>query len=160
MLVPAVTRAAELAEAFAKECYTDDYFYYIGEGHIHGIRNFAEPYDNQYDWAVVDNDNNLVGFITYYVDKASKCASRFGLYSFKKGNLTVGKDLYKLMEELYSLYHRIEYRMVSGNHTETAYDNFCKRHNGRKLVLRDVCTDNYGKLHDSYIYEVINPDVK
>ena len=51
--------------------------------------------------------------------------------------------------------HRMEYRMIGGNPVERHYDNFCRRYNGKKIMLTDVFKDRYGKYHDMAIYEII-----
>lgn len=40
-----------------------------------------------------------------------------------------------------------------------SYDKFCKKHNSVKFTLHDCCIDNFGKRHDSHIYEIINKGV-
>ena len=65
----------------------------------------------------------------------------------------VFQQLLKLIFE-YNV-HRIEYCMISGNPVEKHYDNFCKRFQGRKLVLKDVFKDEKGVYHDDVIYEIL-----
>jgi hypothetical protein len=153
MLVPAILYKTEIEEAFAKEIYTDDYFYYTGYAHGHELPNIVIE-DNLYQWAIVDEKEKLIGYMAYRI--SGDCAYNFGLYSFDKGNLIVGRDLFAKMEELVQQYHRIEWHVVGGNHVKRSYDNFCKRHNGYCVRLHDVCKDNCGNYHDEYIYEIID----
>ena len=86
--------------------------------------------------------------------------NNFGLISFYKGNALVGKDIFDKLEELIHKFHRVEWRAISGNPACRGYDKFVKKHNGKKLILTDVCKDADGNYHDDYIYEIINKEVK
>lgn len=45
--------------------------------------------------------------------------------------------------------------MIGGNPVEKHYDKFCKKFNGKKLVLTDAVKDRQGKYHEDVIYEII-----
>ena len=79
----------------------------------------------------------------------------FAIMSFDKGNFVVGKDVFDKMEELVELYHRVEWRMICGNPVERSYDRFCKKHNGKKHILKDAIKDKYGNYRDDVIYEIV-----
>lgn len=137
--------------------YTDDMMYESG-----GLSNWTpdireEPESGRFQYAIVDSNGKLVGYLDYFVDWYSSCASRFGLMSFDRGNITVGRDLYAELNKLLNEYklHRIEWRMIGGNPVERSYDRFCNKHNGTKHVLKDAIKDKYGKYHDDIIYEII-----
>lgn len=137
--------------------YTDDMMYESG-----GLSNWTpdireEPESGRFQYAIVDSNEKLVGYLDYFVDWYSSCASRFGLMSFDRGNITVGRDLYAELNKLLNEYklHRIEWRMIGGNPVERSYDRFCNKHNGTKHVLKDAIKDKYGKYHDDIIYEII-----
>jgi hypothetical protein len=162
MLVPAITRKFEIIEKFKTRYYTDDMMYETG-----GLDNWMpdikeEPANGIFQYAIVDSNENLIGYLDYYVNWYSSCASQFGLISFEKGNVIIGKDLYDEMSKLLFEYklHRIEWRMVGGNPVERSYDRFLKMHNGNKHILKDAVKDKYGKYHDDVIYEIINKDRK
>jgi hypothetical protein len=155
MLVPAILYKAEIESAFAKELYTDGYFYYSGYAHCGSLPEINAE-DLVYQYAIIDKSEKLIGYICYQVTSSGDCAYNFGLYSFDRGNCIIGKDLYEKMEELVSTYHRVEWRMVGGNPVQKHYDAFCKRHNGNRVTLHDMCKDKYGKYHNEYIYEIIN----
>lgn len=158
MLVPAILYKNELETAFAKELYTDDFYYYSGYPHSNELPEIkAEDYIYQY--AIIDSNEKLIGYLAYRVSNFGDCAYNFGLYSFDKGNVLVAKDLLDKMEELVTTYHRVEWRMIGGNHVKRGYDAFCKKHNGTIVHLHDVCKDNKGVYHDEYIYEIINKEV-
>lgn len=158
-IVPAVVYKIELEKLFLKEFYSDNYFYFIGDVHSFPYKIAESNENGKFEYAVVD-DEKVVGYIGYTVDFYNSRVCNFGLYSFDEGNLKVPKVLNFIMEELYNRFHRIEFCCIGGNHASRAYDTWTKKHNGTKHVLRDVTKDRYGKYHDSYIYEVINENIK
>lgn len=154
MLKPAKLYEDILREEFTKVAYTDEFMLYTGYGHMHSISNF-DLQDNVYSYAVVDKEDNLVGYISYRVDPWLSVAYNFGIYSFVKDTITLANDLYEIMKSLIATYHRIEWRMIAGNPVERSYDALLKKFNGRKITLKDSTKDNYGNYHDEYIYEIL-----
>lgn len=156
MLVPAILYKDEIHKEFAKYNYTDDMIYYTGYlGN--SLANIADSDDgNSYQYAIVD-DNRVIGYFTYCVDWYVSCARCFGLFSFDRNNRIIGLDVHRELKKLINDYHihRIEWRMVEGNPAEKHYNRFCKKHNGKKLVLTDAIKDRFGKYHDDVIYEII-----
>ena len=158
MLIPAILKKDEILEAFKKYYYTDDMMYETG-----GMGNWLpdiqeETNGDKFQYAIVDSDEELIGFLSYTVDWYSSCAYNFGLISFNRGNPTTGRDLFNELTKLINEYklHRIEWKMVGGNPVEKSYDKFCNKFNGTKHVFKDVMKDKFGKYHDSIIYEIIN----
>ena len=158
MLIPAILKKDEILEAFKKYYYTDDMMYETG-----GMGNWLpdiqeETNGDKFQYAIVDSDEELIGFLSYTVDWYSSCAYNFGLISFIRGNPIMGRDLFNELTKLIKDYklHRIEWKMVGGNPVEKSYDKFCNKFNGAKHVFRDTMKDKYGNYHDSIIYEIIN----
>ena len=153
MLKPAMRYKAELEQKFAEVMYSENYFYYVGYLHAHRLPDITDA-DDCYRWAIVDDDT-VIGYLSYYIDRATNCASGFGLYSFDQGNPVIGVDLFNELERLLTFLHRIEWRVISGNPVVRHYDKFCARHNGNKCVLHDCTKDMAGNYHDEYIYEIL-----
>lgn len=158
MLVPAITRKDEILKEFQKYYYTIDMLYETGSMN-NWCPNISDcPDENTFQFAVVNNDNKLLGYLAYSVDWYSSRAYNFGMISFDRGNPLFAKDVFNKMEELVSQLHRVEWRMVSGNPASRGYDSFIKRHNGSKHILKDCIKDKYGKYHDDVIYEIVKPE--
>ena len=121
-----------------------------------------ESEDGRFQYAIVNSENKLLGYLDYFIDWYSSCACRFGLISFDRGNIIVGKDLYDELHKLIYDYklHRIEWRCIGGNPVERSYDKFCNKHGGTKHILNDAIKDKYGKYHDDIIYEIVNKEVE
>ena len=157
MLVPAILYKEEIAKNFKKYYYTDDMMYETGYLDNWNPEIHENPDACTYQYAIVDSNEKLIGYLAYTIDWYSSNAYSFGLISFDRGNPIIGRDLFNEMEKLIHEYklHRIEWRVVSGNPVKKHYDKFCKKYNGKKFVLTDVFKDRYGNYHNDVIYEII-----
>lgn len=158
MLIPAIIKKDEILKSFQEYFYTEDMIYETG-----GLNNWLpsieeETESGRFQYAIVNSEDKLLGYLDYQVDWYSSNAHNFGLISFDRGNPIIGKDLFFELNKLIHDYklHRIEWRMVGGNPVEKHYDKFCEKFNGTKHILKDVIKDKYGKYHDDIIYEIIN----
>lgn len=166
MLVPAICYKEELLRKFAKEIYTERYFFYTGYGHSHNLPVISETdSDNIYQYAIVDKKKNVIGWFAYKIYVDTQSAENFGLYAFDdedysimRNALVLGHDVFNKMEELVNTYHRVSWRLIQGNPIEPSYDRFCAKHNGNKVVLHDVTVDPWGQYRGESIFEIINPE--
>lgn len=160
MLKPAICYKDEIEDAVKEYFYTTDMMYYMGcnNSDMFEIPDSCE--EGRYQWAVVSEVGDLIGYIAYDVDFYSSCAYSFGAFSFDRGNPAMGKELYNLLETLIAKYHRVEFKAISGNPAVRAYDKFLEKHKdiGGKHVLKDVFKDTDSNYHDEYIYEFINQE--
>lgn len=152
MLVPAMVVRDELTKLFAEKIYSEDMFWYNGYSFCNTLPDL-EARENFFKWAIVD-DGQVVGYLTYMVE-GGYSVKWFGLISFKNSPV-IGIDLYFKLKELINTFHRLEWRMISGNPVQKHYDKFCERFGGNKVVLHDVVKDGKGFFHDEYVYEIIN----
>lgn len=153
MLVPAISRKDELEKLFAEHLYDDDMFLYNGYPYCNQIPDLTLR-ENEYKWAIVDKNNNAIGYFCYYINNHCNSACAFGLYSFKRDSI-IGLDVNRKMKELVKNYHRVEWRMIGDNPVEKHYDRFCSRNHGRKVVLRDAVKSPTGEYRNEYIYEIV-----
>ena len=154
MLVPAILYKEQISKEFQRKFYTEDMFLETGSLYQWSPEILDNPADGQFDYAIIHN-NKLIGYLSYRVDYYCSKVYNFGLMSFDKGNFVVGKDVFDKIEELVELYHRVEWRMICGNPVERSYDRFCKKHNGKKHILKDAIKDKYGNYRDDVIYEIV-----
>lgn len=159
MLRPAIRYKDILDKKFADELYTKDYYYYCGTGRD-GCPPNIRCDDTIRQYAILDNDwdggKKVVGYLAYGIDYATKSVYDFGLYSFEKGNTTVGKDVFQELERLINIFHRVEWKVVGDNPVKAKYDWFCSKHNGNCVCLHDYTIDEECNYQDIYIYEIIN----
>lgn len=155
MLVPAILFKDQIASEFQRIYYTEDMMYLTGCLEQWSPDISTNPEEGKFDFAIVSNDK-LIGYLSYRIDYYCSKAYNFGLLSFDRGNPVVGEELFNKMEELTKRLRKIEWRMVGGNPVEKHYDKFCKKHGGRKHILKDSVRDSHGNYHDDIIYEIIN----
>ena len=157
MLVPAILYKEQINKEFQKYYYTTDMMYETG-CMCNWSPDIAEcPNESQFQYAIVDENEKLIGYLGYSVDWYVSKACNFGLFSFDRNNRTIGLDVYKELKKIIYDYHihRIEWRMIGGNPVEKHYDRFCNKYHGKKFVLTDAFKDRCGKYHDDIIYEII-----
>lgn len=155
MLRPAILYKNEIEKHFAEVMYSDDYFYYMGYVHGHELPE-VKPVDNVYQWAIVNRDNEAIGWFAYRIDPANDSVYNFGLYSFDKGNVLIGKDVFEKMEELIEHHRRIEWRVIEGNPVIRSYDRLCERHNGHKVCFHKITKGPDGMYRNEYVYEILS----
>lgn len=154
MLVPAVLYKEQIKNEFQKYYYTVDMLYETG-GMCNWSPNIEEcPDENRFQFAMV-NDEKLIGYLEYSIDWYVSKAYNFALFSFDRGNVLVGRDVFNKLEELTKTFHRVEWRAVSINPACRGYDRFVERHNGTKHILKDAIRDMDGNYHDDIIYEIL-----
>ena len=158
MLKPAILFKEELSNKFKQYYYTDDMMFGTGCLNNWNPDIHENPNSETYQYAIVNKNNKVIGYLAYYIDWYSSRAYRFGLFSFDRGNPIIGFDLFNEMEKLIHDYklHRVEWRMVGGNPIKKHYDKFCKKYNGNIFKLKDVFKDRKGEYDDDYIYEIID----
>lgn len=157
MLVPAILYKEEIEKKIAEYIYSDDMLYYTGFlGHNTEIIKTGTDEGNCYQYAIIDEDK-LIGYFTYYIDWHTSCVSSFGLFSFDRGNLTIGFDINRELKKIINTYkiHRMEWRMIGGNPVEKHYDKFCEKYGGKKIILTDAVKDRQGNYRNNVIYEII-----
>ena len=93
MLKPALLYAQEITRKFTEHLYTTDYFYYCGYCCGSSLPKIEEN-DDLYQFAIVDSDDNVIGFLTYRISDYSDTVQSFGLFSFDKGNPLLGRDVF------------------------------------------------------------------
>ena len=155
MLLPAILYKEQITKEFQKQYFTEDMFFETGCLEQWSPQIFDNLEQGKFQYAIVNNDNKLIGYLSYEIDYYASQVYKFGLISFDKGNLIVARDLFNKLEELVSKFHRVEWRMVGGNPVERNYDRFCEKHHGKKHILKDAIKDAKGNYRDNIIYEII-----
>jgi hypothetical protein len=158
MLKPAVLYKEEIIKEIQKRYYTHDLICFTGslDNCLPNILN--EPERGIYQYAIVDQHDKLVGYISYKLDYYDSEVYAFQLISFDEGNWIIGRDLHCVMTDLLfnQHVHRIEWRAIDTCSIIRHYNKFIEEWNGNKSIMHDVFKDEYGHYHDEYIYEIIN----
>ena len=161
MIKPALLYKDRLEKKFAEFLYTKEYYFYNGYEVGSMLPNIRQE-ENLYQYAIVDNDDNLLGYFSYKVDPLTRSAYGIGAFSFVKGSYIVGRDYQKLIKNLVKTYHRVTWTVIEGNPAFRSYNrllNFYRQIPYIKThltVLHDTTVDKYGDYYDEIIYEIIN----
>lgn len=157
MLRPAQLYEEELREENIKSWYRPENIYWHG-GAGDNIPELPDNNHDRHDFVSVDKDDNIIGYISYAVNWTAMSADRFGIISFRKGSMEFAKDLYKVVCDLFEVYHmnRISWGAYEDNPAVRGYRNFIKKHGGRECGhCRQAVKLQDGKLHDSVSFEIL-----
>ena len=157
MIKPAQLYKEEIKKKYIETWYNEEYMYYSGWS---GVEEPDIP-DNNYDshhFVSVDNDGNILGYISYSVSFVTMSADRFGAISFDKGNVLFAKDLYQIICDIFEKYHlnRLCWSCIADNPAICGYRNFIEKHGGRECAYhRQICKLMDGRLHDNVEFEIL-----
>ncbi len=116
MLEPAMLHKEAIINGLKNHIYDNEMIFYSG-WNGYSLPEFPNEFDGtNYRYAILDGDK-VIGFFCYTYDMHSRCLRNFGLYSFDKGNIIIGKDILCEIRRIIKEYkpHRMEWRMVGGN---------------------------------------------
>ncbi len=157
MMIPAVLKYNLLKDKFREKYYSKDMFYVSGDMNNWIPDIDLDPYSNNFQYAIIDKNDNLIGYFAYSIDWYASNAYAFSLISFDKGNVTVAFDVRRAIKKIINFYkiHRAEFCVVCGNPVEKHYDKFCRKYNGSKYILHDCIKTADGEYRNKAIYEII-----
>lgn len=155
MLKPAVLYKDALLKKYEERLYSDEYFWMSGDGACNVLPTM-EPRNGLYQWAIVDDKDNLIGYLSYQIEFTIDTVSHFEVYTFDEENPLVAKDSFEKMGELVRDHRRIEWGIVDNDRLKIHYDQLCEKYNGNCVRLHQKARDVHGAYHDAYIYEIIS----
>lgn len=164
MIENARIHSEELTKLMYKVWYDPNYQYYFGSD------DRWEPWwgNDQWNngegvrsWAVLTNDREVIGYISYRWNPALRLANNFGAINFSPDSavhkLIFGRALYQVLTELFEVFNAntVEWCVVCDNPIETSYDRIVGRFGGKILCTRaNRAIDLAGNLHADKIYEI------
>lgn len=142
--------------------YDERYQYYFGGNWRSDFSLTDNPGDYQkYAFAVLNNNDELIGCIKYSVDNEMRVAQWFGAINFSEDKLTFGKALRQVIEDCFLKFGMevVEWNVICGNPVERSYDRMCERLGGRIIgIRRNRAKDMAGNVHDDKSYEILRED--
>lgn len=142
--------------------YDKKYQYYFG-GEWRRDFSLADR-DNspcEHAFAVLSDDGELVGFISYSVDLELRIAQRFGAINFTNNKITFGKALMQVIKNCFLKFGMevVEWYVVCGNPVEKCYDRMCERYGGHIVGIKHRrAKDMAGNPCDFKTYEILRED--
>jgi len=117
-----------------------------------------------YDYACVNEKDEVIGFLSYFIDWQVKSVMSFGLVSYLDTyNITLMKDCLTKINELFfkNNVQRISWRCYADNPFVSGYRKFIKEYGGREVGIEHrVSLLEDGQLHDSVTFEILKEDFK
>lgn len=142
--------------------YDEKYQYYFGgsERQDFSIGDSYEGCPKRY-FAVLNDSDELLGYIGYSVDTDLGVAMWFGAINFSDDKLTFGKALKQVIEDCFLKFgmNVVEWVVVRGNPIERSYDRICEKLGGHIVGIRHKrAKDLAGNVCDDKIYEILRED--
>lgn len=165
MLVPAMARKNEVEALFKIFQYSEPMLFY--NGCIENYEWTMKEEDGRYQYAIVNQEDNVVvGYISYRVDYYAHQVCNFGLICFNqkpKYKMTMALGIKEVIRDILLMKpRRIEFRYVSDNKAGKGYQKIVERaasgYKKNLLQLTGYMRDRYGQYHNLIICELINWD--
>lgn len=159
MIKPAQLYQEELNRLYTKTFYDSKYMYYRGCWGTSELNIPNNTYDSHH-FAILNHNQELIGYVCYAINFASKVASNFGIISFKPF-VCFGRDLTKIIDDIFIKYgmNKIEFRAFADNPIIKHYYNFIHKYGGRVVgTLIDSVMLEDGELHDDVMFELFKKD--
>lgn len=122
--------------------------------------------DSNNEWprrafAVLNQKDELIGYICYSVDTEMRVAQWFGAINFSNDKLTFGRAMRQVIEDCFLKFGMevVEWRVICGNPIEDSYDRMCEKLGGHIISIQHRRTkDLAGNVHDDKSYEILRED--
>lgn len=139
--------------------YDERYQYYFGGD----WRNDFSLADNNNDYqkrafAVLNDNDDLLGYISYSIDADLRIAQWFGAINFSDDKLTFGKAMRQVIADCFLKFGMevVEWRVICGNPIERSYDRICEKFGGEVVGIRHRrARDMAGNICDDKSYEIL-----
>lgn len=157
MLKPAQLYKEELQKKNIETWYDQRYIYYHSGTGAYEIE-FADNNCQKHQFVSVDENDNVIGYISYKIDWCALSADNFGIISYDIGNISFLRDCYQVVCDLFEKYHmnRVGWFAYADNPAVKGYRSFIEKHGGRECAyLRQVAKLTDGKLHDAVEFEIL-----
>ena len=160
MLVPAQLYKSEIIEVMYRTWHDERYkFYYDVDMHI---PEFSDCPSHRRQFASVDKDGNLIGYISYSADYNPKRAFSFSIINFDFGNSAFLFDVRQAVADCFFKYglNSIEWMCYADNPACKHYHWFVNYYGGRQSgYLRSAGLTCDGELRDVVLFEILRTDL-
>lgn len=155
MLQPAKNYEEALKQKLRDTWYDPDYIFYYSDSFRYDI-NLDD--DNIWSFVSIDRDDNLVGFVSFRIDRDANQARSFGAISFDIGNTTFSRDVIQLVDDIFMKYkfNRLDWFCIEGAPALSSYLRYCIRHGGELVGREHDCVKTIdGELRGSFTFEIL-----
>lgn len=142
--------------------YDEKYQYFWGGS----WRNDFSLDDRNNEWprrafAVLNNSDELIGYISYSMDPDLRIAQWFGAINFSDDKITFGYALRQVIDDCFIKFgmNVIEWNVICGNPIEPSYDRMCEKLGGHIIGIRhNRSRDLAGNPLNDKSYEILRED--
>lgn len=141
--------------------YDERYQYYFGGSWRSDFSLRDSNESLRRGFAVLNDNDELIGYIGYYVDDCMKVAQCFGAINFSNDKLSFGRAMVQVIKDCFLKFGMevVEWNVICGNPIERSYDRLCEKFGGRIVgVARNRARDMAGNVCDEKIYEILRED--
>lgn len=149
-----------LYEKFISTWYDMRYMYYS-----FGTGDFAVQLDdnniNRHNFVSVNKNDEIIGYIQYYLDWTNMSVEGIMIVSFDMGNPEFIRDVYKVIDDIFTKYNlnRLEFEAIVDNPATKSYKKYITKYGGvQSGYSRQAVRLNDGKLHDVVKFEILRDD--
>ncbi|OQY06302.1 MAG: hypothetical protein B6I28_06460, partial [Fusobacteriia bacterium 4572_132] len=142
MLKPALLYKEELEKLLIEIWYDEFYKYYTFDSYSSNVEIYSNNY-HQNQFVSVDKNNNVIGFISYNIDRNVPSAKSLGVINFDKikgtnNKVLFGKDLVQAIDDIFFKFKfsKLEFAVAIGNPIRKNYLKLIKKYNGRVIGTR------------------------
>lgn len=161
-LVNAKIYEAEIKAKMREIWYDEKYQYYFSSRWRRDFSLNDEKSDYpRMAFAVLNDKDVLIGYISYFIDDSLNIAQWFGAINFSDDKYTFGKAINQVIIDCFMKYgiEVLEWGVVIGNPIEKSYDKLCKKYGGNIIGIRHKRAKMLsGKIYDDKIYEILKED--
>ena len=160
MLKPAILFEQALQQKNMENWHNQEDIYYSD---YNSKIKISEDTWEQHQFVSLDKKGDIIGYITYKIDRASMSINSFGIISYDKGNTQFIKDVIQVIDDIFYKYNfnRLEWFAYVDNPAIKGYRKFIKRFGGRECgYYRQIGIMQNGKLGDGVRFEILKSDFK
>ena len=130
MLKPAILFEQALQQKNMENWHNQDDIYYSDYNYKIKI---SEDTWEQHQFVSLDKKSDIIGYITYKIDRVSMSINSFGIISYDKGNTQFIKDVIQVIDDIFYKYNfnRLEWFAYVNNPATRGRNQDDRRWNGR-----------------------------
>lgn len=161
MLVCAKSYESKIQEKMQSIWYDIDYQYYFEDSGR--MSEWKMCFGNRMHFASVDDDGNLIGYITYAFSRDVDSCCCFGAMNFEKGMTNkFALDLGQAIHDIFFKYNftRMDFSCFSNNPALHGYRSFIKRYGGHEVgIFHRSAKSLDGTIQDTIMFEILKEDL-
>ena len=156
----AIKYKEQLQKKFQGIWFVDKYKYWNFDNYYKDFMPDDESW-NHHQFVSIDTNGEIVGYISYSIDRQSHMAYGFSIINFIDNKIVFGIDLGQALADIFEKFkfRKLRFSVIVGNPIEKAYDKMVVKYGGRIVgtyYKEQRLID--GELYDQKLYEILRKD--